>query len=99
MKRLLFTLAVAVSLISSAIARNTTTRVTQVTSAVTISTDVDYVITTTTPFTASGSINITNTEHAVVIFSKIRPSKAFDETILLWRKIRARCIDTSKRVV
>ena len=78
MKRLLFTLAVAVSLIGSAIARNTTTRVTQVTSAVTISTDVDYVITTTTPFTESGSINITNTEHAVVIFSKIRPNKALE---------------------
>lgn len=78
MKRLLFLLVLVVSIISSAIARNTTTRVTQVTSAVTISTDVDYVITTTTPFTESGSINITNTEHAVVIFSKIRPSKALE---------------------
>lgn len=78
MKKLLLTFALVFGLISLSFARNTTTRVSQVTTEVTLDTDVDYVITSTTPFTESGSINITNTEHAVVIFSKIRPSKALE---------------------
>lgn len=55
-------------------AANTITKVNQVSSAVTLSADVDYVITGTTPFTGNGSINITNTEHAVLIIQSIRPS-------------------------
>lgn len=49
---------------------------TQVTAAVTLSEDVDYVITGTSPFAVTGSIDITNTDHAVVILENIRPSKA-----------------------
>lgn len=57
--------------------KNEVTTVTQVSSAITLSDDVDYTITDgTNPFTATGSVNITNTEHAVVILKNIRPSKA-----------------------
>ena len=56
-------------------AANTITTVSQVTRSVTISTDVDYVITGSTPFSGSNaSINITNTNHAVVILKAIKPS-------------------------
>ncbi len=64
------TLMVAVVMMAA----NTITTVEQVTTAVTVSEDVDYVITSTTPFTASGSVDITNTDHAVVIIANIRPS-------------------------
>ncbi len=65
---LLFTLSVR--------AANTTTTVTQVTDGVDLTTDVDYVITSSDePFTTAGSVNIVNTEHAVVIFKYIKPSK------------------------
>ena len=76
MKRILLSLILIASCAFNAIAGNTVTKVSQVTSSVTVSNDVDYVITSSTPFTASGSVNITNKEHAVVILSSIRPSKA-----------------------
>src|SRR5574344_1460901 len=49
---------------------------TQVTTAVTLSTNTDYRISSATPFTSTGSINITNTDNAVVIFDVIKPSEA-----------------------
>lgn len=55
-------------------AANTVTEVTQVTSEVVVTEDVDYTITGTTPFTETGSVNIQNTEHAVLIIKKIKPS-------------------------
>lgn len=55
---------------------NTKTTVSKVTSAVTLDTDVDYVITSDTPFEGDGIVNITNTEHAVLILEKVKPSKA-----------------------
>ena len=55
-------------------AANKKQTVSQVTSAVTITDDVDYIITDTSPFTTSGSVNIENTEHAVVIIKRIKPS-------------------------
>ena len=58
----------------NSLAANTTTTVTQVTNSVTINSSVDYVITSTTPFTSAGTVNITNTEHAVVIIRNIKPS-------------------------
>lgn len=77
MKKTLFILAIALSIWSKAFAKNVVTTIEQVTEAVTLSEDVDYTITDAeTPFTATGSINITNTEHAVVILKNIRPSKA-----------------------
>ena len=68
----------ALAIGATAEARNTVTKVGQVAEAVTLTEDVDYVITGTDPFTATGSIDITNTEHAVVIFENIRPSKALE---------------------
>lgn len=70
----ILTLALALSL--PAAAKNTVSYTEQVTAPVTLSTDVDYVIKGTTPFTVTGSINLTNTEHAVIIFENVRPSKA-----------------------
>lgn len=71
-KQLACVLLLALGLTANA--ANTTTKVNQVSSTVTLSTDVDYVITGTTPFTGNGSVNITNTEHAVLIIQNIRPS-------------------------
>lgn len=65
----------SLSLSMSANAANVKTTVSQVTSPVSITTDVDYIITNSTPFTDSGSVDIVNTEHAVVIIQKIKPSK------------------------
>lgn len=58
-----------------AMAKNTITTVSQVVESVTLSDDVDYIITGETPFTTAGSVNITNTEHAVLIIKTIKPSK------------------------
>ncbi|MCR5180843.1 MAG: hypothetical protein K6C30_06465 [Bacteroidaceae bacterium] len=76
MKRLFISLALAACSSSLLWASNTTTTVAQVTEAVELSSDVDYHITSTTPFTTTGSLNITNREHAVVIFDNLRPSNA-----------------------
>lgn len=54
---------------------NTRQTVAQVTTAVTISDDVDYIITSETPFGDEGTVDITNTEHAVLILGKVKPSK------------------------
>ncbi|MCF0202361.1 MAG: hypothetical protein HUK08_03255, partial [Bacteroidaceae bacterium] len=75
MKKRILSLFFTVSSALWAFAANTVTTVSQVSSNVTISDDVDYVITGTTPFTASGSVDITNTDHAVLIIRGIRPSK------------------------
>ena len=77
MKLKAFLAALLVS--STALAGNTITQVTQVTSGVTLTTDVDYVVTSTTPFATAGSVDIQNTEHAVLIFKNIRPSKVISQ--------------------
>ena len=55
-------------------AANTKQTVAQVSSAVNLTDDVDYIITDETPFTTAGSVNIENTSHAVVIIKRIKPS-------------------------
>lgn len=60
-------------------AANTTQTVAQVTGSVDLTTDVDYVVTSTTPFTTAGSVNIRNTEHAVLILKNIRPSTVISD--------------------
>lgn len=55
-------------------AANTVTKVGQVTGEVTLSDNVDYVVTDATPFAEGGKVNITNTDHAVLIIQSIRPS-------------------------
>lgn len=62
-----------------ALADNTTQSVSQVTSAVTLDKDVDYHVTSATPFTTTGSINLTNTDHAVIIFDALKPSLALNQ--------------------
>lgn len=77
MKHLFYiVLLIALTTGLSVSAKNTVVKTEQVTSAVTLSGNIDYTITGTTPFAVTGSINITNTEHAVVILENIRPSKA-----------------------
>ncbi len=57
-------------------AANTVKNVTQVTEAVTITENWDYRIDNATPITTTGSIDIVNVDHAVVIFNNVKPSKA-----------------------
>ncbi len=61
---------------SSAGMANTVETVSQVSGTVTISAAVDYVITSPTPFAAGAVVDITNTEHAVVILQQVQPSQA-----------------------
>ena len=56
-------------------AANTQERVEQVTGLVTLTEDVDYVVTSATPFGSEGVVNIANTEHAVLILEGVKPSK------------------------
>ena len=72
MKKLTFLLLLLVSIVANA--ANTTTTVTQVTGSITITADEDYVITSATPFTTTGSINIQNLEHGAVILAAVKPS-------------------------
>jgi hypothetical protein len=55
-------------------AANSVQTVEQVSSSVDITDDVDYVITSATPFATAGSVNIVNKEHAVVRLSAVKPS-------------------------
>lgn len=80
MKRKLSSLLLFAAMLFAAqgniMAANTKTTITQVTTTVTLSDDVDYIITGDAPFAGDGLINITNTEHAVLILQNIKPSKA-----------------------
>ena len=53
---------------------NTKKTVTQVTDSVAVTEDWDYAISGDTPFVEGGLVNIVNTNHAVLIISKIKPS-------------------------
>ena len=76
MKRLILVGTLAAWLCAPTWAKNSITTVTQVSGTITLDTDVDYHITSTEPFTSTGSINIVNTEHAVVIMDALRPTLA-----------------------
>ena len=76
MKRLLSAALLLMVGYAIALAANTKQTVTQVTTTVSLTADVDYHITSAEPFATTGSIDIINTEHAVVIFDALRPSKA-----------------------
>ena len=66
----------AASLLLSAqlLALNTKESVSQVSGTVTLSSDVDYIVTSATPFATGGVVNIENTDHAVLILSSVKPS-------------------------
>lgn len=72
MKKLTFLFLLLVSIMANA--ANTITTVTQVTGSVAVTADEDYVITSSTPFTTTGSINIQNVEHGAVILAALKPS-------------------------
>lgn len=74
MKRILLLITLSQFLVS-VFARNEIETVEQVTTPVVITEDIDYVITSTTPFADEGSVNIQATEHGVLIFRNIKPSK------------------------
>ena len=76
MKRIFSILVSILALGTASWAANTIRTVEQVTSVTTVSADEDLVITSDTPFAEGGKVDITNTEHAVVILKRIRPSKA-----------------------
>ena len=78
-KQILTTLAAVILLAGlplNGIAANKKTSVTQVTAPVTVSEDEDFTVTSATPFAEGGSIDIANTDHAVVILSSVKPSAA-----------------------
>lgn len=57
-------------------ASNIRKSVSQVAEGVDLTEDVDYHITSATPFTDEGFVNIVNTDHAVIIFDNVKPSLA-----------------------
>ena len=71
------TLLVALFVSLGMMAANTvTTRSNTITSAITVSANVDYTITAATPFSGSGYINIPSSamEHSVIILTQVKPS-------------------------
>lgn len=77
MKRLLLFLMMVGTWVATDAANKKTT-VSQVTTAVTLTDDVDYHISSKEPFTTTGSVDIVNTEHAVLILDNLRPTEALD---------------------
>ena len=73
LKHLTLTLLTALSL--TAQAANEQQTVAQCTDGISLNTPIDYIITGTTPFATTGSIDIQN-EDAVVIFQALRPAQA-----------------------
>lgn len=72
----LLLLVVFVAFVNCSVAKNSIKIASRVLTAVTIEDDIDYHITAATPFTAAGSVNIVNTNHAVVILDNVKPSSA-----------------------
>lgn len=72
-RQLTISLLLSIGLMANA--TNTKTTVEQVTDGVELTTNVDYIVTGTTPFTRAGSVDIQDTDHAVLIIANIKPSK------------------------
>ncbi len=72
--RQLLTLVTAMMTLT-ALGANVKETVSQVSEAVTVTDDVDYIVNGETPFTADGLVDLQNTEHAVLIIERIKPSK------------------------
>ena len=62
-------------------AANTKTTVAQVTGEVTLTADVDYIVNGEDPFADGALVNIENTDHAVLIVERIKPSKLMAVTL------------------
>ena len=76
MRKLILTAVLLLTVLAFSTAANKRVTVAQVTDAVTLTDDVDYIITSATPFGEGGSIDIVNTEHATVILNAVKPSAA-----------------------
>lgn len=74
--RLAMAFAMTLFPLSQSLADNQKTTVAQVSTTVDLSDDVDYIVTSDTPFTDDGVVNIQNTDHAVLILEGVKPSKA-----------------------
>ena len=72
-------LILAICLPICIMAANKKTTVAKVSSLVTLTEDVDYQISGATPFEDEGMVNIVNTEHAVLILVKVKPSVAISD--------------------
>lgn len=68
-------------------AANSIQKVTQVSTPVTVSGNIDYVISSTTPFVTGGAVDITDTEHSVVIIQNVKPSKVISAWLKNYVKI------------
>lgn len=75
MKIRTFIMALLATIAMCAKASNEMKSVKQVTDLVSLTDDVDFIITDATPFATAGSVNFINTEHAVLIIEKVKPSK------------------------
>lgn len=73
-KRLCATLLFTAIVLQGGWAANTKESVEQVATSVNLTTDVDYRITSSQPFSGEGCVNIENTDHAVLIFERVKPS-------------------------
>lgn len=71
------TLTVALLLLSAVAlwAANTKTTVARVEGTVTLTSDVDYIVNGEEPFAEGALVNIENTDHAVLIVERVKPSK------------------------
>ena len=78
MRRIRRSITAALALLLPALlwGANTKETVEQVTTAVTLTDDVDYVVTSSTPFADEGSVDIGSKGHAVLILAGVKPSKA-----------------------
>ncbi|MBO7067078.1 MAG: hypothetical protein J6W52_00110 [Bacteroidaceae bacterium] len=75
-KQFIILLFMVLCLPLSIMAVNKKVSVTKVSTSVTLSDNVDYQITSATPFGDDGLVNIANTEHAVLILAQVKPSVA-----------------------
>ena len=78
-KRFIFILLLMLWIPLCIMAANKKTTVSKVSELVTLTEDMDYQITSTTPFTDEGLVNIENTDHAVVILAQVKPSEAISK--------------------
>lgn len=75
-RRLMLLSAVMLLTAGQLMAANAKRSVPQVTETVTVSENLDYTVTSSTPFGDAGIVNIANTDHAVLILSAVKPSAA-----------------------
>ena len=76
-----FFFALMLSSAASLFASNTKQTVSRVEGTVTLTTDVDYIVNGETPFADDAVVNIVNTDHAVLIVERVKPSKLLPQLL------------------